>query len=64
MLLRFRVAPNPEYVGIVTGPDQVFIIGPAKLSKLAAHDVELDLDALERGDRRIIPDEDGDPRLL
>ncbi|MEV7268479.1 hypothetical protein AB0N38_33475, partial [Micromonospora aurantiaca] len=33
------------------------------LSDLAAHDIELDLDALERGDRTIGPDEDGDPRL-
>jgi len=60
--MRFVVAPNPEYVGVVTGPDQVFVMGPSKLSDLAAHDVELDLDALERGDREILP-EDGDPRL-
>ena len=62
--LRFVVAPNPEYVGLVAGPDQVFVIGPSKLSDLAAHDIELDLDALERGDRQIARDEDGDPRLI
>lgn len=61
--LRFRVAPNLEYVGVTAGPEQVFVLGPAKLSDLAAHDIELDLDALERGDRVIRPDEDGDPRL-
>jgi hypothetical protein len=61
--LRFVVAPNPEYVGLVAGPDQIFVIGPGKLSELAAHDVELDLDALERGERSIAADEDGDPRL-
>lgn len=36
---------------------------PLKLSDLAAHDIELELDSLERGDRQIRPDEDGDPRL-
>ncbi|MFY1661186.1 hypothetical protein [Micromonospora sp. WMMD1274] len=61
--LQFCVAPNPEYVGVAAGPNQVFVLGPAKLSDLAAHDIELDLDALERGDRTIGPDEDGDPRL-
>lgn len=61
--LAFCVAPNPEYVGVVAGPDQVFVLGPAKLSDLAAHDVELELDALERGDRVIEADEDGDPRI-
>jgi len=62
--LRFRVAPNPEYVGITAGPSEVFVLGPAKLSDLAAHDIDLDLDALERGERVIRADEDGDPRLL
>lgn len=41
----------------------MFVLGPAKLADLAAHDIELDLDALERGDREVRPDEDGDPRL-
>jgi hypothetical protein len=62
--LRFIVAGNPEFVGLVAGPNQVVVIGPGKLSDLAAHDIELDLDALERGDRRIERDEDGDPRLV
>ncbi len=61
--MRFVVAPNPEYVGVTAGPDNVFVLGPAKLADLAAHDIELDLDALERGDREVRPDEDGDPRL-
>lgn len=61
--LSFCVAPNPEYVGVTAGPDNVFVLGPLKLSELAAHDIELELDALERGDRQIRPDEDGDPRL-
>lgn len=61
--LRFVVAPNPEYVGVTAGPEHVFVLGPAKLADLAAHDIELDLDALERGERELRPDEDGDPRL-
>lgn len=55
--------PNPEYVGVVEEDSQIFLLGPSKLSDLAAYDIELDLDAIERGDRRILPDEDGDPRL-
>ncbi len=61
--LSFAVAPHPEYVGLVAGPNHIFVIGPALLSKLAAYEIELNLDALERGDREILPDEDGDPRL-
>jgi hypothetical protein len=61
--LEFVVAPNPEYVGLIAGPDKVFVLGPSKLSELAAYDIELDLDALERGDRVIRSDEDGDPRI-
>lgn len=62
--MQFVVAPNPDYVGVTAGPDHVFVLGPAKLSDLAAHDIELDLDALDRGDRELRADEDGDPRLF
>lgn len=62
--LGFVVAPNPEYVGLVAGPERVFVIGPKKLADLAAHEIDLGLDALERGDRQILPDEDGDPQLI
>ena len=62
--LQFIVAPNPEYVGLCAGPDRIIIAGPAKLSDMAAHDIELDIDALERGDKQIILDEDGDPYLV
>lgn len=61
--MRFVVAPNPEYVGVTAGPN-VFVLGPKKLAELAAHDIELDLDALERGERQIRPDEAGDPTLF
>lgn len=61
--LHFVVAPNPEFVGLIAGPASVFILGPTLLSELAAHDVDLTLDALERADQVIFPDEDGDPRL-
>lgn len=60
--LRFVVAPNPEFVGITS--QNIFVLGPDRLADMAAHDVDLTLDALIRGDRRIIDDEDGDPRLL
>ncbi len=59
--LRFRVAPNPEYVGLKV--DNIFVSGPSKMEDMAAHEVDLTLDALERGDAVIVPDEDGDPRL-
>lgn len=62
--LAFVVAPNPDFVGVTAGPDHIFVMGPARLSDLAAYDIELELDALERGDRVIRPDEDGDPRML
>lgn len=61
--LRFVVAPNPEFVGLVADPNRVFVVGPQALTELAAHDVDLTLDALERGDQIIFRDEDGDPRL-
>lgn len=61
--LEFAVAPNPEYVGVTAGPDRVFVLGPSKLAELAAYEIEFQLDALERGEREIRPDEDGDPRL-
>lgn len=60
--LRFVVAPNPDYVGLTA--DDIFIVGPAKSADLAAYDIEMELDAIERGDARIQSDEDGDPRLF
>jgi hypothetical protein len=62
--LQFAVAPNLEFVGLTAGADHIFVIGPARLANLAAHDIDLTLDALERVDQRIIVDEDGDPRLV
>lgn len=61
--LHFVVAPNPAFVGLVAGAQNVFVVGPSRLVDLAAHDVDLTLDALERGEQVIFPDEDGDPRL-
>ena len=62
--LRFMAAPFPEYICLVAGPDQVMVWGPAKVDELAAHEVDFELDALERGDRTIVADEDGDPRIV
>lgn len=61
--LGFVVAPNPEFVGLIAGPDHIFVVGPSQLADLAAYDVDLTLDALERGEQTIFADEDGDPRL-
>jgi hypothetical protein len=61
--LEFAVAPNPEYVGLTAGPERIFVISPAKLSDLAAYEIEFELDLLERGDRAIRLDEEGDPRI-
>lgn len=61
--LHFVVAPNPDFVGLTAGPEGIVIMGPSRLSDLAAHDVDLTLDALERGDQVIFTDEDGDPRI-
>ncbi|KAA1427057.1 hypothetical protein F0402_20225 [Mycolicibacter arupensis] len=67
--LQFVVAPNSEYVGLAAGggaahADQIIVLGPSRVSDLAVHEIDLALDALERGDRHIILDEDGDPRLI
>jgi len=62
--LRFFAAPNPEYVTLTASDDQICIVGPSKLSDLAAFEIDLILDELENGKRSIQPDEDGDPRLV
>jgi len=62
--LQFAVMPNSQDVGLLAGPDQIVILGPSRISDLAVHEIDLALDALQRGDRHIISDEDGDPRLI
>lgn len=62
--LRFAVAPNPDFVGLCAGPNRIIVIGPSRVSDLAVHEIDLALDALQRGERRIILDEDEDPRLV
>jgi hypothetical protein len=62
--LQFAVMPNSEYVGLLAGPDQIVILGPSRISDLAVHEIDIALDALQRGDRRIVIDEDDDPRLI
>ncbi|MFF8186045.1 hypothetical protein ACF044_02140 [Microbacterium sp. NPDC016588] len=59
--LRFMVAPNPEFIGLVAGEEQVVVGGLNRLSDLAAHEVDFTLDDLAAGRRQIIDDEDGDP---
>jgi hypothetical protein len=62
--MHFQVAPNPEFIGLTAGAKHIFVVGPSRLADLAAHEIDLTLDELERGSRRIILDEDGDPRLV
>lgn len=68
--LSFCEAPNPEFVGLTADTideeierHHIFVFGPSRVDGATVHEVELLLDDLERGARRIVPDEDGDPRL-
>lgn len=68
--LAFCQAPNPEFVGMTADtidediePHHIFVFGPTRVDGVTVHEVDLLLDDLECGARRIIPDEDGDPRL-
>lgn len=68
--LAFCQAPNPEFVGMTADtidediePHHIFVFGPTRVDSLTVHEVDLLLDDLDRGTRRVIPDEDGDPRL-
>lgn len=66
--LQFVVAPNSEYVGLAAGggdhAEQIIVLGPSRITDFAVHEIDLALDALQRGDRHIVLDEDGDPRLI
>jgi hypothetical protein len=67
--LEFVVAPNAEYVGLAAGggadhAEQIIVLGPSHITDFAVHEIDLALDALQRGERHIIFDEDGDPRLI
>lgn len=67
--LQFVVAGNPEFVGLAAGggadqAEHVIVLGPSRIADLAVHEIDLALDALQRGDRHIVLDEDGDPRLI
>ena len=43
--------------------DQIIVLDPSRITNLAVHEIDLALDALQRGERHIILD-DGDPRLI
>jgi len=49
---------------VEAGADQIVVLGPSRIADLAVHEIDLALDALQRGDRRIVLDEDGDPQLI
>lgn len=55
---------NRGVIRLCAGPDRVVVVGPCRISDLRAQEIDLALDALQRGERRIVTDEDGDPRLI
>jgi hypothetical protein len=65
--LTFQPAPNPEHVFLMadTADDaaSVSIYGPVRVDEVTIHEIDLLLDQLESGNRRIDFDEDGDPQL-
>lgn len=69
--LAFGEAPNPEYVFLTADTldeqlevTHLVVFGPKKIDEVTVHEVDLLLDDLESGRRRLMLDEDGDPRLL
>ncbi|WP_456695499.1 hypothetical protein [Aeromicrobium sp. P5_D10] len=69
--LDFSVAPNQMFVGLTADTfdedlkqHHVFVWGPKPVDQVIVHEVEIFLDDLEQGRRRIVADEDGDPRVI
>lgn len=69
--LGFCEAPYPEYVFLTAGtidddfePVHVTVHGPLNVDAVTVHEVDLLLDQIESGERKIVADEDGDPRLI
>lgn len=69
--MSFGQAPNPEYVYLTADTIEddgevahIAVFGPERVDEVIVHEVDMLLDQLERGERRIIADEDGDPRLV
>lgn len=68
--LSFGEAPNPEFVFLTAttldddmAEHHVVVFGPRRVDEVTVLEVDLLLDELERGERRIVADQDGDPRL-
>lgn len=40
------------------------VLVPRPVDEVIAHEVDVVLDQLDRGERQIVADEDGDPRLI
>jgi hypothetical protein len=67
----FTAAPNQMFVGLIADTfdedleqHHVFVRGPKPVDQVIVHEVEIFLDDLEQGRRRIVADEDGDPRVI
>ena len=61
--MHFQAALNPDLIGLTAGAHHIFVVGPGRVADLA-DDIDVTLGALERGARRIILNEDGDPQLI
>ncbi len=67
--LQFVVAGNLEFVGLAAGggadqAEHIIVLGPGRIADLAVHEIDLAPNALQRGDRHFVLDEDGEPRLI
>ena len=62
--MHVRAGGDPESVGLTAGAGHVFIYGPVRLNDHAVTHINALLDALLRGERRIVEDQQGHPRLV
>lgn len=62
--MHLRPGANPESFGLTAGACQSFIYGPVRLDSAAVAAINSILDALLGGERRIVEDRQGNPRLV
>lgn len=55
---------DQESFGLTAGARHVFIYGPVRLDSVAVAEMHSILDALLRGERRIVEDQHGNPKLV
>jgi len=62
--MHLRPDGDLESFGLTAGARHVFISGPVRLDSVAVAAMYSILDALLRGERRIVEDQHGNPRLI